>query len=363
MIRSLSIKGFKRFLDEHLEFRPLTVLAGRNGAGKTSVIHALLLARHAVQRGDGFVELNGPFGLELGWFDEVVNVNADKTFSISAEDNAGQKAIWTFVAGNTELSAKVTLPPNLPEILSSISARVFQYLSAERTGPRLTQKGAAVPQESLEVGYNGQYVAQVLEKLGRQIVPKVRREHEWDGEEFSLVKAQTEVWLSHIVRPVQFDTNGIPGTNIFSIRFRTDGGSEWVKPTNMGFGVSYTLPIIVAAMTAPEGGIIIVENPEAHLHPAGQSNMGIFLARMAAAGLQIIVETHSDHVLNGIRRAIGQMKVLPTDSAIVQYFSDNDMPVKALDFTPTGGISEWPRGFFDQYQFDVAEISRIRRPR
>jgi predicted ATPase len=363
MIHHLSIKGFKRFQDERFELRSLTVLAGRNGAGKTSTIHALLLARHATLRADNIAELNGPFGLELGWFDDIINVNADKSFSIALEDHAGGRAVWTFVAGNTELYAKVSLPRELPKIFSPAAARGFQYLSAERIGPRITQKAAALPQELLEIGSAGQHVAQVLEKLGRQIVPIPRRIDKHDPEEFFSVKAQTERWLSHIVRNIQFDTTVFPGTDVLSLRFRNDGASPWVRPTNMGFGISYSLPIITAAMTAPEDALLIVENPEAHLHPAGQSEIGIFLTRMAAAGLQIIVETHSDHVLNGIRRAIGESKSLSADDAIVHYFPDGEAPIQPLTFTPTGGISEWPLGFFDQYQMDIANISRIRRPR
>src|SRR5665213_4465046 len=124
----------------------------------------------------------------------------------------------------------------------------------------------------------------------------------------------------------------------------------------MGFGVSYALPIVVAAMTAIDGGLLIVENPEAHLHPAGQSEMGVFLSRMATAGLQLIIETHSDHVLNGIRRAIGDERVLRADDAIVHFFADASSNAKPLEFTPTGGITEWPAGFFDQYRLDVQRI-------
>jgi predicted ATPase len=117
-----------------------------------------------------------------------------------------------------------------------------------------------------------------------------------------------------------------------------------VRPTNMGFGVSYALPIVLGALTAANGGLIIIENPEAHLHPAGQSQMGIFLARMASAGVQVIAETHSDHVLNGVRRAIGE-GVLSSEDAIVHFFGEVD--VDALAFTPTGGdvqLASWILG-------------------
>jgi predicted ATPase len=107
----------------------------------------------------------------------------------------------------------------------------------------------------------------------------------------------------------------------------------------------------------------MVENPETHLHPAGQSQMGIFLATMAAAGVQVIVETHSDHVLNGIRRAIGEQRILSSEQAVVHYFDNDGGEPQPLAFTENGGISTWPHGFFDQYQIDVSALTRVRRPR
>jgi predicted ATPase len=363
MIRELIIEGFKRFGFQHLELKALTVLAGRNGAGKTSAIHALLLAHNAMHRRDGVAELNGPYGIELGWFEDVVNWNRPEIdFSITIRDEHTQEAIWTFSKGNTELYASVKGSDSNSELESLIvhNPRSFQYLAAERDGPRITQKASALPLELLEVGSRGEFAAQVLEKLGSSVVDDGRLSTNKDAP--PLVKAQTEQWLSRIARPIEIDTATFPGTDIASLTFRVPGGS-WVRPTNMGFGVSYSLPIVVAALTASSGGLLIVENPEAHLHPAGQSEMGVFLARMAAAGIQVIIETHSDHVLNGIRRAIGESSVLPVDNAIVHFFPDADASVLSLGFTATGGLSEWPPGFLDQYQLDIARISKVRRPR
>lgn len=362
MINSLSIEGFKRFTSERLQFRQMTILAGRNGSGKTSTIHALLLAVAASQRGDGIAELNGPFGLELGWFESLVNTNAvENAFSVTIERTEGEVARWEFKEGDTELYASVALPDVGSEPFSAGPTLAFQYLGAERLGPRIVQQSAALPREKLQVGWAGQFSAQVIEKLGGTKVEDGRLFPSSD-ENLPLLKAQTEQWLSSIVRPVQIDTATFAGTGVASITFRGSGG-DFVRPTNMGFGVTYALPIVVAALTAINGGILIVENPEAHLHPAGQCNMGIFLARMAQAGVQVILETHSDHVLNGIRRAIAELNILPAQAGIVHFFDDADQSAEPLEFTPTGSFSHWPAGFFDQYQLDVARLTRVRRPR
>lgn len=78
-------------------------------------------------------------------------------------------------------------------------------------------------------------------------------------------------------------------------------GADYFTAQNVGFGISYVLPIVLALVKAKKGELIILENPEAHLHPRGQRKMGELIARAAQGGVQVIVETHSDHILNGIR--------------------------------------------------------------
>jgi predicted ATPase len=77
----------------------------------------------------------------------------------------------------------------------------------------------------------------------------------------------------------------------------------------------------------------------------------------------VVAETHSDHVLNGIRRAIGERRILSSEQALVHYFDIDGAKPQPLAFTENGGISSWPKGFFDQYQIDISALTRIRRPR
>jgi len=97
------------------------------------------------------------------------------------------------------------------------------------------------------------------------------------------------------------------------------------------------------------------------LHPAGQSRMGVFLAWLSSKGVQVVVETHSDHVLNGMRRAIGEHDFLSPEDAVVHFFDGEDDAIQELHFTDRGSISHWPKGFFDQYQIDVMALGRLRR--
>lgn len=362
MITDVRIKGFKRFSDHVFDMRSLTILAGVNGAGKTSVIHSLLLTAEAWRRDDGVVELNGPYGLELGEFSDVLNHETTSDFSViigSDHDSGRLEDAWVFGEGDTGLYAKVDLPR--PQSVFNGEPRSFQYLQAERLGPRVTQGSAALPSTMLEVGCSGQFTAQVLDTLGGKLSVEEERRFITDDSIPPLLKSQTEAWLSLITRPIQIDTETFPGTSVTALKFRTS--DIWLKPTNMGFGVTYALPVILAGLTAVKGGVLVVENPEAHLHPAGQSHMGVFLAIIAASGVQVVVETHSDHILNGIRLAIGSHKLLKHTQSIVHYFDGDESAPDSLEFTEVGGVSSWPAGFFDQYHLDIAALTRIRRPR
>lgn len=105
--------------------------------------------------------------------------------------------------------------------------------------------------------------------------------------------------------------------------------------------------------------MVPVENPEANLHPAAQALMGLFLARVAASGVQVILETHSDHVLNGVRRAVKDKKLLKKQVAI-HFFKPRteDESKEPAVISPliddNGNLDNWPQEFFDQFDKDTA---------
>ena len=143
--------------------------------------------------------------------------------------------------------------------------------------------------------------------------------------------------------------------NSVTLGLRTSDATSFHRPVNVGFGLTQVLPIIVAALAAKEGDLLLIENPEVHLHPAGQALMGQFLAEVAAAGVQVLVESHSDHLLNGIRRAVKSEKISPSAVAL-HFFKPRDEDGEQVT-TPildsTGNIDHWPAGFFDQLDKDL----------
>jgi predicted ATPase len=362
MIRNLRVEGFKRFLDGSFDLGALTVLCGLNGAGKSSAVQALLLSRLAVTAADGdtLVPLNGPFGLGLGEAIDVLNTDADSNrirFTITSDDSTA--VIGFDVSEERSLMLGPFTVDGPPEALAGPD-RTFTFLSAERLGPRDLHAVESSDPDRLNVGHRGEFSAQVLVVAERLSVDEGRRHPDTPDDAAVTLRAQVERWLSTIVCPTELDAQWLPAARAAQLRFRRPGGlADWVQPANTGFGLSYTLPIVVAGLTMEPGGMLVVENPEAHLHPAGQSAIGIFLARVAAAGIQVVVETHSEHVVNGVRLAVARGPVLSPDQVRLLYVANAE--VQTLLVNETGSVSAWPPGFFDQLELDLASLARSKR--
>lgn len=99
-----------------------------------------------------------------------------------------------------------------------------------------------------------------------------------------------------------------------------------------------------------------VENPEAHLHPKAQSRLVKFLAKVSRLGVQVFIESHSDHILNALRIAVLD-KIVPSEQANILYFPQEiGQPIVQIQIQPDGKIEEWPEGFFDQMDKDFERL-------
>ena len=400
MIEAIEVKGFKRFRHQRFKFAPLTVLSGLNGSGKTTLIQALLLTQVAKNSGHSTCTLNGPFGLELGTCEDVLNWESQEgSIFVTVHHQSEESTEWRFdIPSDDSMYLEVNLPLRSETDTVLDSPRGFSYLGPERLGPRSFSATSALPSSQMEVGVNGEYCAHLLSELGEKVLKHPTRTHPLSSSVLlHLLKYEVEKWLSEIARPIEIVGVFQESSITAELRYREPGSTNWVRSTNMGFGVTYSLPIILSGLIAKEKGLLIVENPEAHLHPAGQSRMGVFLAWLAGKGVQVLVETHSDHIINGIRRAIAEFKYLDNSSALVHWFGglekrgepeskgmlaqlieEMESPnnsyvtpekwgetegVRTLKVSEIGSMSDWPKGFFDQYQIDIASLGKIRRSR
>jgi predicted ATPase len=173
-----------------------------------------------------------------------------------------------------------------------------------------------------------------------------------------LLHKQIEAHMQSIFPGFRLDVQPVSGTNNATLSFAVNEGVGFVRPQNIGFGLSYTLPIYIACLSAKRDDVILIENPEAHLHPYAQSQMGAFLSLAAASGVQLVVESHSDHILNGIRRSVkSEDHPIPADDTAIFFFaglSDDAVPIiHSPSIAKNGSLSEWPSDFFDQYERDI----------
>jgi predicted ATPase len=203
-------------------------------------------------------------------------------------------------------------------------------------------------------GYQGQNAFQILS--GDNL--PVDSSKAFNPEDPGLLLSEARTWLDFIIPGASFENADAIG------RSRVIEGTYGESlPTNVGFGISYVLPIIVNGLLAEPNTYFIIENPEAHVHPFGQSRIGKFLAQVAGAGVNVVIETHSEHVINGIRLASLTGKIKPGD-VIVNFVTrpeDETSPVREIDLTDFGDLTAYPKGFFDQEQADIAAIIREKR--
>ena len=131
-----------------------------------------------------------------------------------------------------------------------------------------------------------------------------------------------------------------------------------MKPRHVGTGVTYVASVITAALSCKKGSVFIVENPEIHLHPGAQSKLLEFFCFLASRGLQIIVETHSDHIFNGVRKNI-KKQMIDLDEVSIYFFTQNEQhlsqPVRII-IDENGVIQNQKRGLFDQFDDDLDEL-------
>lgn len=384
MIGELNIRNFKCFKDVKLPLKSITVISGGNGVGKSSMIQSLLLLRQAadqlrvlddlgaLETGNSAefpVRLNGPYRLALGNTLTLTNAELESNtieIGVQSADAPEQFVCVTFIADTT---ASVTLTGHHPGSNSNamlnrggslpVFSREFHYLVAERNGPR--DLGEVSAEQFINTGMAGEHTADAIARSENRSV----HEHLCIVEGSDLFKIQLEGWMRLLVPNVRLITQSYPEINRVRLSIEKAGtpGAP-LSPTNTGFGISYVLPVIVSGLLAPAGSMLIVENPEAHLHPAAQSAVGQFLACVANAGVQVIVETHSENVINGVRLAAINGGIDHNDVSLFFFSSEEGSTQPRIDMISVDALAElsaWPIGFFDQQGQDLTKLMKARR--
>ena len=356
MIRNLRLRNFKRFEDQSLEFGTLTLLSGLNGMGKSSVLQSLLLLRQSHQQG-----LLESTGLSLNGDLANIGMAKDALYEYAKEDKIGftlnfengMEALWQFdYDSKSDILGIASSAISSNVYAASLFSDDFQYLQAERLGPRTSFAMSDFQvRQHRQLGTMGEYTAHFLSIFRDLEIQSAALSHP-KAKSLTLL-SQVEAWLGEISPGTRIDIIDSPGMDLVSLQY-SFGLSGKYRATNVGFGITYTLPVITAILAAKPGSLLLLENPEAHLHPKGQAQMGNLLAQAVAQGVQIILETHSDHVLNGIRLAVHDGKLNP-DAVQLHFFQRRESQgqfvneVISPQMNRRGKIDQWPDGFFDEW--------------
>lgn len=385
-ITELSIRNLKCFDALDLPCAPLTVLTGTNGAGKSTALQSLLLMAQGLRTSSDWavLPLHGDL-VKLGSAREALYDPACALrLGASGDGESAERIAWTFDYdpalgrrrviplreasyshdGGDESPVPSAMQVGMfPESQLLPTLRDIVFLSGDRdvsfqspVDIELTRTGAAPV--SGDVGTVGEYAAYWYRECVDEEVCGDRRMP--GAKQKQTVRAQVDAWMGEVfpgalTQALQLDT-----TSPIQLKFKLGEDAPWARPRNVGYGLVHAFPLVVCLLTAPTGTVVVLDSAEAHLHPRAQSAVGRMLGQMAGAGLQILVETHSDHLLNGVRLAVRD-GLVSSEDVIVHFFGypkeSASAGVTTMSLDRKGAIDHWPPGFFDQAEHDLAILS------
>ena len=396
MIQNIEIRNFKSIKKKHFALKNLNVLLGLNGQGKSSFIQFLLLLRQS-ELGSGRLNLSGRY-VNIGSTKDAIyqyhngeNLGFDIQFEETQEyvtmkfDYQIGANVFEGVMYSGENSDELDnwFTKMLPFYKEYFGAKKeqglfannnFQYLKADRISPTtIHQKNHSAVVTYNNIGDMGEFAVDFLETRGHErikfkncIHPKTQQSTNNQNEIIKDDKLlnQVNLWLSEISPNVSIKTTAI-SSNAVKLEYQfaqpTYGTSNAFMPENVGFGISYALPVITALLAARENELLIIENPESHIHPRGQAELGKLIALVAQNNVQIIVETHSDHILNGIRVAVKE-KDIAKENVVAFYFNKVVEPTEQyshitdIQIDKNGELSDYPKDMLDEWSNQLFKL-------
>jgi predicted ATPase len=392
----LSLENFKSIRQlERLEGRPITLLVGSNNAGKTSVLQALLLLKGSLAYPEVVLSFRNDL-VDMGSFQDTVTKGHDEEGISIKLGEEGDRGAWSFflrvdtlegtlqirgcdvVSKESRFSYRRPLSSEEPtatfsdlregvlggrEAIEGLRWRSFlpsfhihgrrrprvdrweaqqfldliQYIGPLRVYPQRSYPRQPPP--TPDVGIDGRWAPYLLRKANKDQLQDLRR---WLGPEgFGLVKDLR-------VRDVEDLPEFVVEVNI---------QRRWVNLRDVGFGMSQLLPTVVESIFAPamswhRSSLLLLEQPEIHLHPKAQADLGTFIAEMAQKGRHYLIETHSEYLVMRLATEVRRGHLSPDDIAIC-FLSLDEQGHTQFRHIPLGEDGrlpppeEWPEGFFD----------------
>lgn len=358
-----------------MECRGLNLIVGTNSSGKSTFLQSILLeAQNSAEQWG----LNGPL-VELGDFNEAHNYSSNRDEPIRIETWTTKEEPF-FVEFKQDISEKNGYHINMAndeDIYPHLDVDLLDeqysspvtygigvhYLSSRRTGVQDTYMKNR--NRSDDFGINGEFSIAYLQ------------EHEDDVLELAMLNdrancgdslsGQVNYWLSRILGKTTMKTRSLAKTNFVQILYNNNPQNVnqedfFCRPINIGSGVSYLISILIECLASQKGDILIIENPELHLHPKAQSELCKFFYFISQTGRQLFIETHSDHIFNGVRAGIARGQFKQDDIAVNFFVLKNAMtqcnPIRFGEFGKFYGENAnlTLEDLFDQFEIDLDEM-------
>lgn len=372
MLSYLTLKNFKCFEEQSFALGNLTIVSGANGAGKSTLIQALMLLRQSdldkrtllsekVQLRGSLVYLKSADAIR--YFE-----SEDTDITISIEDDTIDDALDVTIvdAVKDEDTCKTKVSDNLSEFESNCAlfSKDLVYLAPDRVRPGEVHN-SNISSDAADGRIGGKYGIMAASRLYQALSEDEKNQiSEFDKSGDMRVYSNVSAWMSYImdfnqaIKVTEQDKEHVKMTYSVNV----NGINTEVSPFNMPFGNSSVFPIVVALMTAPKNSLVVIENPEAHIHPKAQTRIGELLSIAAENGIQIIIETHSDHLLNGVRIAVKNQQIDENNVEVHFVYADKENPLlhhtKHIQIHDDGSMEDWPVGFFDEWEESLRTLTK-----
>ncbi len=376
-IKKLKIENFKSLKNTEILLGNLNLITGVNSVGKSSLIQSLLLLKQNL-----LVMMNNIlFGQEIirnsflqdnnsnTYFEHMslringdyVNLgNVNEIFFEEIFDERIKVSIFNDNKEefNLEFSKDLQFSANGFNHFNIFSNN-FQYIQTDRIIPQISYQLSNENVDKGLIGIKGEYTAHYLAKnRHKEVISALQHPRSQTLQ----LHENVSLWLSDISENIEVKSKIFDELQQVDLKYTYTYGdrtTQDLSPLNVGFGITYSLPIIVAILKANPNDLIIIENPESHLHPKAQAKLAELFSLASSIGIQLIIETHSDHILNGIRVAI-KKGIIKSEETKIYYFRKEqeklETIIDTIEINEYGAIKNYPKYFFDQFDTDLDEL-------
>lgn len=362
MIQSITVKNFKCIGEQEFPISNLTLLTGNNNSGKSVLIQTLLLLRQSYQYlscvSDNIPKIMlNDYLLDLGIYKDVFNHYSDKSENIKVSIKEENRIIIYETLPCDDNA--VVIPCNIFHQYwdkSVLFKTYLSYISSARVVPANNYPTTG----SKSLGKEGKYTANYIQDYKFSPIPTKSLQHH--NSNTDMLIDNINCWLTEMFdEDLKVVTSSV-GYNVV-LRYKKNG--IVMLPQNMGIGLTSVLPILVTLLSAKPGDLVIIDKPELNLYDTSIAVLTKLICLAAQAGVQVICETNSDHIVNGIlvlcKKFEKENQGIDRNNVSILFMEkDHDNPgnskVIPVPIKAGGRITYPPQNLFGQFRKDMKTL-------